>query len=321
MYVADWHQTDVAVKVFKLPGGAEGTATAFSTALLAKIKVEESLLASIRHPYVVAFLGVCEHPPCVVTELCSKGSLLQVLRQAKEAPAAAAELVWSRRLGLVADAATGMLHLHQRSPPVLHRDMKSLNLLVTSAWRAKVSDLGLGRIVDEVNATASAGSTMAQLNPRWVAPEILEGLATTTACDVYSFGVVLWEVLTWELPWSNINPYAIFAHVMRGDALPLPERAALPGPAPACSGTLDAYIALMQQCTSRDPTKRPGFGEIVQKLKFMAAEELRTTGAASAGGPSSGGGDGDGDGAGSAMCVVCLERPPAAGLVHRSAKM
>jgi serine/threonine protein kinase len=52
-------------------------------------------------------------------------------------------------------------------------------------------------------------SSMANMNPRWVAPEIMDGKGASSACDVYSFGVVMWELLTWELPFENVNTWMV----------------------------------------------------------------------------------------------------------------
>ena len=209
VYAAIWQGTEVAVKMPKVADVASSQVAIMET-LIHKFKAEGDMMASVRHPHVVNFLGMCVEPLCIVTEQCSRGSLYSILEKAKNDPAVAQELTWTRRLRLVADVASGMVYLHRRSPPILHRDMKSPNVLVSDAWRAKVADLGLSRIVEEVVATASAGTSMANMNTRWLAAEVMETSSWRTASDVYAFGVVLWEVLTWELPWSHfVNPYMV----------------------------------------------------------------------------------------------------------------
>jgi serine/threonine protein kinase len=135
-------------------------------------------MASLRHPNIVQFMAVSTSPPAVITgtapqppqpllpalvtirhpfaplcwvtlapdnfatpaaaEFCSRGSMLDVLRNAQLVEQAAAALTWVRRLSMALDAAKGMLHLHAHSSPIIHRDLKSPNLLVDSAWRVKV---------------------------------------------------------------------------------------------------------------------------------------------------------------------------------------
>ena len=209
VHAASWQGTEVAVKMPKISDVA-GSQVAMMETLLNKFKAEGDMMASVRHPHVVNFLGMCVEPLCIVTEQCSRGSLYSILEKAKNDPALAQELTWTKRLRLVADVASGMVYLHRRSPPILHRDMKSPNVLVSDAWRAKVADLGLSRIVEEVVATASVGTSMANINTRWLAAEVMENSPWLPASDVYAFGVVLWEVLTWELPWSHLsNPYMV----------------------------------------------------------------------------------------------------------------
>lgn len=83
-------------------------------------------MATLRHPHIVAFYGVCTTAAaaCIVTEYCAKGSLTQVLRQARTEATAAAALTWPKRLRLALDAALGMRYLHARSPPIIHRSEK-----------------------------------------------------------------------------------------------------------------------------------------------------------------------------------------------------
>lgn len=106
------------------------------------------------------------------------------------------------------DAAKGMLYLHTRNPVIVHRDLKSPNLLVTNDWVVKVSDFNLSKLVADTPVQVSMSSEYNN-NPRWTAPEVLEGQAATPASDVFSFGVVMWEMLTWQIPWSEVNAFVV----------------------------------------------------------------------------------------------------------------
>ncbi|KAI8475665.1 MAG: kinase-like domain-containing protein [Monoraphidium minutum] len=116
-------------------GGGEGAR--WDEARLRALSREVDILANLRHPNVVMFLGVVLRPPCVVTEYCSLGSLYDVLRKARRDAAFGARLTWPRRLLMALDAAKGMLYLHAHRPAVLHRDLKSPNLLVARDWRVQ----------------------------------------------------------------------------------------------------------------------------------------------------------------------------------------
>jgi serine/threonine protein kinase len=103
------------------------------------------------------------------------------------------------------DAAKGMQYLHELDPPIVHRDLKSPNLLVTADFGVKVSDFNLSKILDD----STRSSSLAAMNPRWLAPEVFSDNRPNKACDVFAFGVILWELMTWDLPWGNKNPWTV----------------------------------------------------------------------------------------------------------------
>lgn len=226
------------------------------------------MMASLRHPNVLAFIGMCQVPPCVITEYCAKGSMTDVLRIGRKDPAKAAQLTWSRRLAMALDAAKGMLYLHQREPAIIHRDLKSANLLVDSHWRVKVSDFNLSKLMEESHS-GGGQSTLGAMNPRWLAPELLQGEKATQASDVYAFGVVLWELLTWELPWEGQNPWSLVSMIINGGRLTIPPRAELPGPDAKTFAGLDGYLALLQRCWAQNEFERPPFSEIIPALRRL----------------------------------------------------
>ena len=98
----------------------------------------------------------------------------------------AAELDWPRRVGMAADCCRGMIYLHTHTPPIMHRDLKSANLLVTASWVVKVSDFNLSKIME----SSGRNSSIQAMNPRWLAPEVLQGGQASLAGDVFAFGVV-----------------------------------------------------------------------------------------------------------------------------------
>ena len=105
VYLARWHETPVAVKILidkdALANADPQQALSLPAPLLAKLDEEAGLLASLRHPNVVNFMGVCREPPCIVTEYCGRGSLTMVLTAAKTDPTVAQKMTWPRRLTMV----------------------------------------------------------------------------------------------------------------------------------------------------------------------------------------------------------------------------
>lgn len=271
VYLGRWHETDVAIKVLTslsalgLPGGDASSKEA--TEAIRTLEREVGLMVGMRHPNVILFMGLCPEPPCVVTEYCSRGSLYDVLQAAKTDPSLARQLDWSRRLGLALDAAKGMLYLHSHKPPIIHRDLKSPNILVDVHWRAKVTDFNLSRL-SEAPAIASS---LAANNPRWQAPEVIHSRSFSAAADVYAFGLILWELATWELPFEQLTQYQIMLTVSEKGGRPdIPE----PSSPTLRGGAFPGYaefVKLMELCWAQDPAARPGFDYIISALRDLSA--------------------------------------------------
>ena len=281
VYLAKWHETLVAVKVLLSSGvsleDADDVerAITLSNPVMENLQKESGLMAALRHPNIVGFLGVCTSPPCVITEYCARGSLTDVLRGARQSPAKAAQLDWARRLNMSLDAAKGMLYLHAHDPAILHRDLKSPNLLVDKHWKVKVSDFNLSKLMDPDEVQMSS---LAATNPRWLAPEILAGGSATFASDVYAFGIVLWEMLTWQLPWAGANPWQVVTVVAEGGRLEIPGRQQLPGNDTDSFQGLDGYIGLIRRCWAQNPHERPTFQEVIGTLRDMLSAHLSKVG-------------------------------------------
>eukprot|EP00887_Chlorella_sp_A99_P000302 scaffold13.g302.t1 len=130
VWLALWHETPVAVKLLQSKAECEAPAQLSPAALAALRKAsrawgwESDLMASLRHPNVVLYLGLSAEPgtAALVMEYCSRGSLLDRILQAQQDQS---KLPWALRLNLAFGAAKGMLYLHTRSPPILHRDLKA----------------------------------------------------------------------------------------------------------------------------------------------------------------------------------------------------
>ncbi|GAB4821070.1 hypothetical protein N2152v2_008116 [Parachlorella kessleri] len=277
VYMAKWRETLVAVKLLLNTGvnlddmeAAAELAISLSNPVLLNLQKEASLMAALRHPNIVGFLGVCPTPPCVVSDFCSRGSLNDVLQAAKRSPAKAAQLDWVKRLNMALDAAKGMLYLHLHKPPIIHRDLKSPNLLVDKHWKVKVCDFNLSKIMEDT----TSGASMSTNNPRWLAPEVLDGQRATLASDVYSFGVVLWEILTFELPWGRFNQWQIMKMVSEGRRLQVPPRSALPPASQGFEG-LGLYEDLIRKCWAGEPGERPTFTEVIADLRELLGVALK----------------------------------------------
>ena len=164
---------------------------------LAECKVMEVL----RHPNIVLFLGACIKPPNLglVLEYCNKGSLWSVLQNHE------INLNWEDRKKIALDTAKGVFYLHSFNPPILHRDLKSLNLLLDDSFRTKLIDFGWTRKLD-IKMTGKIGTY------QWMAPEVISNQNYTEKADVFSFGIILWEIASREPPYrrKSFEIYVIF---------------------------------------------------------------------------------------------------------------
>jgi len=238
---------------------------------MGRMRREAAILSRLRHPNVVRLIGlsIAEGNLLLVMELAPRGSLCAIL-----ANYGSIKLAWTRKLALVRDAAAGVHFLHQNG--IIHRDIKSSNLLVDDDWRVKVGDFGFATAKQD-NCTLTRCGT-----PAWTAPEILspqkkskknnKGKKTSNKdkdegengedhetanesydekADVYSFGIVMWEILTRKKPYSDSNPVSVAIDVLNGLRPPVPADG-------------DAqYVQLMQRCWSESPKDRPSIQEVL----------------------------------------------------------
>ncbi|ELR22700.1 serine/threonine protein kinase [Acanthamoeba castellanii str. Neff] len=175
VYKAMWKGTEVAVKMMPTDSVSKEMAKNFQD--------EVRVMTALRHPNVVLFMAACTRPPkmAIVMEFMALGSLFDLLHN---------ELVPDvphvLKVKMVYQAAKGMHFLH--SSGIVHRDLKSLNLLLDAKWNVKVSDFGLTKFKAELNANEANDVATIQ----WAAPEVLNETQSVDyiLADVYSFGVV-----------------------------------------------------------------------------------------------------------------------------------
>ncbi|KAF5746969.1 EDR1 isoform 1 [Tripterygium wilfordii] len=241
VYHADWNDTEVAVKKFLDQD--------FSGAALAEFKREVRIMRRLRHPNVVLFMGAVTRPPnlSIITEFLPRGSLFKILHRRPHY-----QIDEKRRIKMALDVARGMNCLHTSTPTIVHRDLKSPNLLVDKNWNIKVCDFGLSRL--KHNTFLSSKSTAG--TPEWMAPEVLRNEPSNEKCDVYSFGVILWELATLRLPWSGMNPMQVVGAVgFQKRRLEIPKE-------------VDPLVArIIWECWQTEPNLRPSFAQLTVALK------------------------------------------------------
>eukprot|EP00178_Gracilaria_changii_P000299 TRINITY_DN1037_c0_g1_i1.p1 TRINITY_DN1037_c0_g1~~TRINITY_DN1037_c0_g1_i1.p1 ORF type:complete len:842 (-),score=107.81 TRINITY_DN1037_c0_g1_i1:2937-5462(-) len=221
---------------------------------------EVSLLKSIRHPNCLLYMGACvdpRYPLCIVSSLINGGSLFQLLHGRRK-PA----LNLRQKLQLIQDIAIGMRYLHGREPVVLHRDLKSQNILVEQqndgTFKGTIIDFGLSKLNSAQQSLVPGGGGLTG-SLITMAPEVINGEPYLQKADVYSFGIVCWEIFCGRIPFGgSVEPMQLMQKVaFRG------ERPAFqPG-----DEVPTRIKSLIQACWHQQVVKRPDFSDITETLK------------------------------------------------------
>ncbi|XP_071951805.1 uncharacterized protein [Antedon mediterranea] len=213
---------------------------------------EVNLLHGLRHPRIVLLIGVCTTGklPLMVLEYMSAGSLYQYLHN-RNMP----RLDHVSFYRISKDIALGMTYLHHHKPPVLHLDLKSLNILLNGYGRAKIADFGFSKLKHEAEEVSSG----LRGTPAWMAPELLDPNlgALSIKADVYSFGVILWEMLTRETPYKGVSTFQILEGIRTSKRPEIPDY---------CPGALRGLIT---RCWKQKASQRPSFKEILISLEGL----------------------------------------------------
>ena len=249
VYQGEWQGVNVAIKQLHLK--------TLSTSLLTDFGQEAKIMAQCQFPHIVRLYGVCleEGHTAMVMEYLSKGSLYHVLHDDKET------LPWNPiRWSIALDVGKGLMYLHNQK--IIHRDLKSLNVLLDPQYQAKISDFGLSKIKLESSSTSTKihkgmGTT------RWRAPELFKRRASPNeASDMYSYGMILWEIASRQLPFADAqDDVTVMGFIKDG------EKEEIPQDCPK------EYSDLVQQCWDL-PDKRPSARTLVSALVQAKPQEI-----------------------------------------------
>jgi len=209
------------------------------------------LMSNLSHPNTVKLIGICAKPLCMILELCKEGDLYSWLEKQENV---INDVVLIEREKMALDISMGMEFLHGTNPPIIHRDLRSPNILIAEVdgkLVCKIADFGLSRGL--VWTSSLEGKVVD--NPVWLAPEILRQEKYTEKVDVYAYGIICWEIISGKHPFEQYQFVSdITERVLAGDRPTIPEH------------TPEYYSILMTQCWSEKSEDRPIFKQITQRV-------------------------------------------------------
>uniref|UniRef100_A0A7S1KRB2 Protein kinase domain-containing protein n=1 Tax=Percolomonas cosmopolitus TaxID=63605 RepID=A0A7S1KRB2_9EUKA len=239
-----WRGEQIALKIFK-------TSYMTDEIFISDFENEANLLASLHHPNIVRFYGaLLDHPRIGIITEYHPSSVSKLIRSGKSK-----ELSWIEKMTLLNETVTAMEYLV--SCKVIHRDLKWENVLLSESGKARLTDLGLSRIMNDANArglTARVGTSYL------IAPEVVKGLDYDWRCDIFSLGMMCWELLTDTMePFGNTPG---IEYKIATDPMMRPDLHNI-----QITSDKAWYITLMKRCWNQDPDRRPSFTEIREVLE------------------------------------------------------
>ncbi|KAF9164571.1 hypothetical protein DFQ26_001267 [Actinomortierella ambigua] len=237
VYHAYWQGRKVAIKQF--------TMTLTDVARERAIQQEVRLLDSLRDKHIIQFYGTTEHEGrlVLVMEYAEGGSLEGVIQDGL--------LDWPAKTRIAQEVVRGLAYIHHMG--VLHRDLKSMNVLLTRHMEVKLCDFGLATVKVR---SASKSTSSAKGTTRWMAPELFTARPKySTKSDMFALAVVMWEMAAnCTIPFQEqIDNYTVISLIKNGEREELPDDTPL------------SYRQWVERCWDQDPTKRPEASEMVTK--------------------------------------------------------
>ncbi|KAK4754032.1 hypothetical protein SAY87_002136 [Trapa incisa] len=258
VYLGQIGNAQVAVKMLS-PSSAQG---------YREFRVEAELLMRVHHKNLTSLIGYCDEVDNLglIYEYMARGNLRQHLSERN-----ANSLRWDQRIQIAADAAQGLDYLHKGcKPPMIHRDVKSTNILINDHFQAKVSDFGLSRAfpAEGGHLTTTVAGTPGYLDPEYFRTNML-----SEKSDVYSFGIVLLEIITCR-PVISRGPENTHIIDFVNNMLSGGDISAIIDPGLAGNFNENSawkIVELAKACVAQESTGRPSMSRVAMELEQCLA--------------------------------------------------
>ncbi|EGG15809.1 leucine-rich repeat-containing protein [Cavenderia fasciculata] len=245
VYKGTWRNNQsVAVKVLH----TDKIGTQF-TKVFNEFRREIFIMSSFYHPNILDLKGFCLEPLCIITEFMAGGNLYDYIHDSNLA------LEWPLKIRMAKEIASSLQTLHDCKPSMIHRDLKSPNILLSSRTP---EDLSCQLCDFSLSGFSTSLSTRAVENPVWLAPEVISKEGCTDKSDVYSYGVILFEILSRQQFFGGISFMSNLEQMICDGIRPqLPYH------------QVSEFDALLNSCWHQDPSQRPSFAKILKKLDLI----------------------------------------------------
>ena len=255
---------------------------------------EVSILSTLRHPNIVMFCGISvddHNNYYIISEFVERGSLDTLLYNLKN-KSKRDVLQFEEKLNILIGISSGMAYLHSLQPPLIHRDLKPQNILISKDMTPQICDFGMSKFIVNSDMTAKTIGTQG-----YISPEILSGEATySSKVDVYSFGIMMHEIFFLEKPYRSLsskskqiwNPwdsgYSFGKKVLNGARPEIPfhleDQPEIENWFSLCNkpgfpfhyAATARFFKLVESCWDHNPDNRPSFNEIADNLEEISQE-------------------------------------------------
>jgi serine/threonine protein kinase len=237
----------------------------FDESSVAAFERELEVWPAIDHPHILRFIGLIRRTPPLklCSEFCAGGSVFDLLHNCWHVP-----LSWKQRVKMLWDTSSAMEYLHAFTRPIMHRDLKSLNLLLLEAVEndstepsVKLADFGFARTCERSGFSAIGkrqdSFTKGAGTLHWMEPEVSKGTKYHEKVDVFSFAIICYEGICRHMAVEDLDADAAGAEISAGNR---PTDEHIPDDAPP------DLVAVMRDCWAQEPNKRPSFVQTSERL-------------------------------------------------------